>query len=110
MQYTFYSCLVIGSTNLQIIKQLQLKYGGNFYETRRPDVKIFYTWEVTGSYLKKFLDDIYPYLIIKKKEADVIYKFLKTRINKKTYSSGIPDSVIKKRELLKSKLELLRHE
>jgi len=58
---------------------LQERYGGSIGQNIRPDPhRIMYAWRCSSSLASKFLNNIYPYLIIKKQQADIALAYLKT--------------------------------
>lgn len=60
----------VGNTHRGFIEALQKVFGGQIYK-RKPDVwKPFYSWQILGRFdVRRFLVSIYPYLIIKKRQA-----------------------------------------
>ena len=52
-------------------------FGGKIYKTHRHGVHCLNQYNLTPKInIKYFLDCVYPYLITKKKEADVAYRFI----------------------------------
>jgi hypothetical protein len=69
-------------TNKKIIKWLNQKFGGYFYNhsfivKNHPTWKPQYRWMIQNQYCQKFLKMILPYLKIKYIHAQLAIKFLK---------------------------------
>jgi hypothetical protein len=47
-------------------------------ERPRPNRRTQYTWIISSKEAEDFLREIYPYLVIKKEQADVVFKFRET--------------------------------
>jgi len=77
-----YTCVIkIANTNKEIIDWLHLSYGGTLHHRKMGgNSKDAYCWTLTGTKLVPFLQKIYPYLRIKKKQVDVINKYRGTVI------------------------------
>lgn len=65
-------------------------------------------WVIRGKLCEKFLKDIYPFLVIKKKQAKVALKIRKTK-EKKGGLRRLPKNVQVLRENLISELKSLHH-
>lgn len=74
-----------------IVPFLKKEYGGYFYIEKRKDNRIPpKTWELKNQKpVKEFLLKIYPYLRLKKQQADVIFEYVdKTRYSKSHSFNG----------------------
>lgn len=100
--------LSISSTYLPVLKEVQtfLGYGNIYYQAARGNNKAKGLFSVTGKFVRPFLDIVYPYLIIKRAEADVAYEFLETRVT--GYSAKQSPEAIARRQALKEKLSALK--
>lgn len=99
--------ILICSTNLDIIKYLQLQFGGTVYNLKMQKVshKQAQTWVLGSRSAKDFLIGIYPFLIIKKEQVKLALEFIETIGNK-----GVPivvDVIRFKREELFQQLKIL---
>jgi hypothetical protein len=73
----------IGMMDKELIEWLKKSFGGYLHYTKRVDTKSkakpFYVWHLDGGkQLKPFIDAIYPYLKVKKKQAETLKEFMKT--------------------------------
>jgi hypothetical protein len=78
--YAHVGVIKICMTDEVIIRWLKDSFGGNFYEREGKDGrKNSYEWCIRhGKNITPFLSKIYPYLKVKKQQAEVLKKFLKT--------------------------------
>ena len=69
----------VTNTNKEIIEWLKASFGGWIYTQNmsNPLHKIAYTWSLDSKNLKLVLQSIYPYLKIKKKQAELVLEKLK---------------------------------
>ena len=75
--------IMIGMTDDRVIKILQEQYGGSIWEQKqREGWKNSKTWYLTGKKVEGFLNDILPFLIIKKDQARLALE-LREHINKR---------------------------
>lgn len=91
--------LSIANTNFKLMKLLQRKIGGSIYQSKqRTHYQLCYTLSLYGQNTIKILKKLYPYLIIKQKQAKVLIDFYQ---NKK----HVPNlKLISKKEYQKRKL------
>lgn len=106
----FYAVIKVSSTNEEIINLLQDNFGG-YKEKRifRPhnNSKLAYTWVAKNrESIKRILENIRPYLVIKKKIANIMYEFITTRWFGKR---KIPEDIIRWRDELYIKSRQLNH-
>jgi len=91
-------------TTPDIIKELVIKFEGNVYVRKFPgkNQKDAWCWDnKTWKQVAKVLDYVYPYLIIKRPQAEILKEFLTTKSNKQNYgSSGIPPEIMERRKKL----------
>lgn len=76
--------ILIVNTNLEVLKMFQQKWGGDISENKQHKInwKISYTWRVSHAACLAFLNDIYPFLIVKKKQAEAAFIFFSSRPGK----------------------------
>lgn len=68
----------VDNTDIRILEKLKEYYGGKIYQNirkNRPNSKPCWFWVITGIKTIDFIKCIYPYLISKKEQADVIISF-----------------------------------
>jgi hypothetical protein len=59
-----------------VVKWISKTFGGNFRKVEK-DVGIYWTWKPQGAqHALRFLKQIYPFLTIKQREADLIFQYL----------------------------------
>lgn len=82
---TIYVRLLIVNTNIDILKEIQQKYGGdiNSRKNGKSNWKVFNTYRATGRAFRRILDDVYPYLIIKKAVATRSIQLMATKYRKR---------------------------
>lgn len=78
-----YLCYVkIGSTDYLLVDWIKRTVGGgSIYETlpkKGQDKKPFFTWHITSKQAENFLREIYPYLVIKRRQADFVFELRST--------------------------------
>ena len=62
--------VIVGMTDPLVVHLLRDQYGGSVWLRKRPAPwKASYTWCLTGKIVEKFLNDILPFLMIKKGQA-----------------------------------------
>ncbi len=82
----FRAILTVTNTNKDLINWLMENFGGRFGTKRihQNNVKPCFTWIISDRKLYPFLKGIYPYLIVKKRLAEITLNFLEG----KTYRRG----------------------
>jgi len=76
--YVQYDPLIrIGSSHIPTLKWLVAKFGGYFRKTKPVDGrKSFYIWKFSSDkHASRFLERVYPYLWLKKSQAEVLQKY-----------------------------------
>jgi hypothetical protein len=74
--------ICVGQKELDPLPMYVKVFGGNIYKQKRYGIHCLNQWNLTPkSSIKNFLDIVYPYLITKKQEADVAYKFISATEN-----------------------------
>jgi len=107
---TYILRVVVKMSNEDIIKWLHATIGGRFYSCvwpKAPQYKSYYQWGIAGKNAITFLRQIYPYLRVKRLQAEVAFKYGKTYRKKETWQLKLSDKVITEREHLRSKMLLL---
>lgn len=74
---------VVGSTNHWIIELMKFQFGGAVYCDRRDNHPVshrpFWRWMICSKQALAFLREVYPYLRLKKPEADIAIKWQEKR-------------------------------
>lgn len=70
--------LLIVNTDLNILLQIQDQYGGDITSRKNGKLnwKIFRQWRGSGKTFKKIVPEILPYLIIKKRQAEICMRMI----------------------------------
>lgn len=78
-EYFFTPVLKVAMTDRELIEWLYKSFGGTF-ETRKAkgNAKESYCWSMRKSQVQDFLKLLYPFLQVKKRDADIIFRFMKT--------------------------------
>ena len=73
--------ILVVNTNLEVLEQLKETWGGDINKNYRPKDtwKQAYTWRLSHSAAARFLEDIYPFLIIKEQQARLALEFASIR-------------------------------
>ncbi len=58
-----------------LIEFLFSHFGGSHGAGYRPNRKPYYKWQITSRSAAEFLDNIYPYLVIKRDQAELVVRF-----------------------------------
>jgi hypothetical protein len=83
--------LCVVNTNCEVIAWLLKNFGGNFYVKKayKSNHRNALVWQLSCNKLYDFLKKIHPYLIIKKKQAEIVLSYLEN----KTITSNKEDRV-----------------
>ena len=86
--YTFYPKFTIGNTNKSILLLIKRELGGRiFVNNKGKNSKCVYALAIQDlESIEKAINKIYPHLILKKKQADILLKYCKIRKEGKEYS------------------------
>lgn len=99
----------INMVDLKPLRLIREQFGGSIYHNKisrkNPNWRDTFMWNVTSSTAIRFLNAIYPYLIIKKKQADILYKLYDTISSSRESRSSrkskfLTNEVVKEREKL----------
>jgi len=78
-EYDFGVRVIITNSNLDLIKWIKEVTGvGCAWVDKKPDVErwnLIHRYQITGTEAKNLIEQIYPYLIVKKTKADVALSF-----------------------------------
>jgi len=87
---TYTARIQLNITYKKITELMKEQYDGNFYEFKKanPKHRNTFMWIVTSKQAKKLLNDIYPYLVIKKKEAKLLLDLQKQIENTSDWRNG----------------------
>jgi len=99
--------LTIANTNKTLIDWIDKRTEGYYYVKKQPKEvdSTCYVYYITGKKLSYFLQQIRPYLIVKRKQADIALNYIKTIQSKGKVA--LPSHILKKRETLRNKLKKL---
>lgn len=72
---SLYPQVVVVNTNREILEQFKKRFGGDIrpLSKRKSNWKIAYSWRVNWQKAVSFIDAIYPYLIIKTAQAELVF-------------------------------------
>ena len=76
--------VLIVNTNKSVLEFFQEKWGGDIQENKKhkENWKISYTWRVQHKNCLNFLNDVYPFLIVKKLQVEAAFMFFEARPGK----------------------------
>ena len=97
---TFYAWVSVYNTNQDVMRWLKARFGGQYRPRKhKPGHRTCYVWLVTGKSERLFLEAVYPYLIIKRRQADLAFRLYqlpavpKARMGRKGWLIAPPSSV-----------------
>lgn len=102
--------LAVTSTDKILTDWLNETFGGckeqrYRYTSKKTYERPIYRWDATGELLDYLLPKIYPYLLIKKPQCEVMFEIRKTYKN--IGSKRLPDEVVAKRQTLLEEIRKL---
>ena len=79
IQTTYSLSADLASTNEWICQQLKFAFGGNItqYQPKNQRARMVWRWSIGSKNAQNFLEAIYPYLKLKKPQAEIAIKFQK---------------------------------
>lgn len=98
---TYLPSLRIGSTNPHLLDWIMEKVGeGSMFQEGRAwgeGRKPFYMWNISNKQVDRLFDQVYPYLVMKKRQVDEVRKLRET--TKTAHCrAGVPEDVMAERE------------
>src|SRR5262245_6335820 len=73
---SYFPRVLVVNTCLELLERLQHTYGGDIHENKYPAKRGWrtsYQWRLSHSRAVELLDQVYPFLIVKKAQAEVIF-------------------------------------
>ena len=98
------------NTNEEVVHLIKDNFGGSILSRfREPDKKRKLTWDWAVSYIKAkdFLKAVYPYLIIKKKQAELGIKFQEQSVRIRNNRKRLTLKELTRREFYKKEISKL---
>lgn len=97
--YKYSPRLSIGNTNKKVIEYIVNKFGGTIYEQKckKKQYKKVWCWRLYSKKAAYILKLIYPYLKVKKENADIIFEFIKLL---QISTKSMPEEIAEKRYAL----------
>jgi len=90
---------------------LKKYYGGCVCILKRkrknPNWSDCYAWNIVGRMVLRFLKDVYPYVIVKKKQVDLGIKFYEDFVNLRRASDIIIEREVNRRKFIKERIAIL---
>lgn len=104
--------VMVSMTFEQIPRMLQAQFGGCLYvqsRVRRPNHKTQYCWAIRSKQAAAFVKQILPYLIVKKRQAEIVIELDNIMLNKyKTPGRrGLPLELVERRVALAEEAKVL---
>lgn len=105
------ACIKVGMTDQKLITWLQISFGGNIHHRIGTGKnKDSFTWTLRGNRkIKPFLDKVYPYLRIKREQADVIRRYFKTFYDGNRDGYKLKKSIKSERDVFCQQIRSLNH-
>jgi len=98
----------VSNTVRKPILMYQKLFGGSIYVSKHPPYKDCFKWTVTNKKAKYFLEEMIPYLCIKKDEAEIALKYC--GIRKETHVDNIKQLPLEAKEIAINKNLKIREE
>ena len=69
--------VIVSNTNDYVLHLYKLSFGGRIQKRKykKPEWRDCYAWELSSTRAYDFLKCVYPYLILKKAQADLAFEF-----------------------------------
>ena len=101
----------VDNTCKKLIDWLYHSFGGSYYQQKgkREGNKMNYVWYLRKGQVYKILKTVYPYMKVKRKQAEIIFQFEGTKERSSGRYYRLPDYVKKKREELMLQIKALNH-
>ena len=101
----------VGNNCKELLDIFKAKLGGGLSSEQPPKGKLIWRWTITGNNAKQLLKDIYPYLVVKSKQASIGIEFQEKRTKRRTGKNGneLPESELKLREYYRLQLKQLNN-
>jgi len=106
--YNYMLAIHVSNTKLEILEMLHREFGGHFQRIKNkttPNGKEIYVWALTRRIATRFIKAIYPYLRMKRRQAELALEYRKL-INPYGNHSFDPENW-KKRDAIYHKLKTL---
>ena len=106
----FYGCIMVGMTEKKIPELLKVVIGGTSIteRVRGENRQKVYRWSCTGKYkVKEILDKIYPYLFLKRKQAELVLELINNWETPYSRRQGVSIHELQRREELYRKVRKL---
>ena len=96
----YYASVSMGNTSKEVVKMFVDKFGSKVREECVPNRKKMYRWGTSGNIVvPKILKQLLPYLVIKKKQAELVIMFCETRkVKGFRRNEKLPISELQRRE------------
>jgi hypothetical protein len=97
--YVYSARIGVGMVTKEILVLLQECFGGNMHEECVPGRRSIWRWQVTGRMMiYKILEELTPYLIVKRKQAEVVMAFCKDWHTPYSKQRGLTSQELLRRE------------
>jgi hypothetical protein len=100
--------MALWNTHRPVLLAMQSKYGGSVTSKNVKANRLSqWGWQATGKVGITFLHEVYPYLIIKKEQAEIAFKYYET-MSSSYARTGVPAGILAIRQMLAEKLSSLK--
>jgi hypothetical protein len=110
INFSYWNCVRVGNTDRRLIEWLRETFciGSVQVEKPRKNNKAFYTWHVASKEAADLLVSVYDYLVIKKEQAEVVFRFRKS-FGGVVPKLGVAPAVLAEREACFRLLQEVHH-
>jgi len=89
----------IGMVERKPVELVTFYFGGSLREDLVPDLRSIWRWAATGNrQVKKILDEICPYLMVKREQAMIVLDLIDNWYTPRNRGDGVPDWELRRRE------------
>jgi hypothetical protein len=108
---TYELIVTVTNTNMALLEWIAERYGDYIYRTgfgsARPNCKQAYHWRVSGPKCGPILEAVFPFLIIKREQAELGLAFIKTIPDRNPGRRGYPDHIVAVRKACADRCKVL---
>jgi len=104
--------LMLSNSNLEVLEWIQARWGGRLEhmgKPRSPKHRLIYYLYWGGPDCIPVIQAVYPYLIIKRRQAQLVLALHALRIDRPQRTKGVPEELHKQRQDLVAQLVVLNH-
>lgn len=104
----------VSNTDKKVLELLKAQYGGAFFKSNDGRKNDCWAWQASYKIAMRFMQDVYPFSIIKKKKLKVAIEMQALMSNQRQYIKGVrgcsvPDDIVQRRKQKFQEWKTLQH-